>query len=512
MTAVASYEDQCPSQCAGYDAYSQSKTNFSAAIFPLYFIPSTAKTCSATEVSCEEFTNLDALGAGGEGREYFSYLRQCTKPDAENAPAADKKCANFYTWVGSEVSGYQLQVYSLVNNDKNNVDTTDDEPGISSVDIASDALCNAQTFDPEKYPDCREFYNEDGQVSYHKYSLTISCTEDCHPYRKTIKYVNSSECTNAHGTFDGGECVIMGMPSESRSCSASNAGCREYRGNKASDSQILLDDTFGASGSPASYDDWTGGSLSPESQVPGGHSLKLDVSLFETETKVYGVSNSAVGQFQVSAWLKSVDGGAMTIEFRSNSTTVATTQINIIKGPNFLYYTSEPLFVTADFDSVRITVPTKPGATFGNATVYIDSVQLRTLNDIKYLITDSWTTPSVCNQTTLENASLPQAQIGCRQYSDTNGQTVFLKSFRNFCTAVGCEAYTDTKNTASPYEKNFSNGYKVKPDNLIYLVNDKTKECNSADRGCTMLGLPELDKSQTGGCRSLRVARRRISS
>ena len=65
-----SYNDFCPSECAGYSAFSKTETFFELSEFPLYFIPTTAKSCSSSEVGCESFTNLDELAKGGEAVEY----------------------------------------------------------------------------------------------------------------------------------------------------------------------------------------------------------------------------------------------------------------------------------------------------------------------------------------------------------------------------------------------------------------------------------------------------------
>ena len=93
-----------------YSAFSQPATFFADAIPSarepdfLYFIARTGRTCDASNVGCEEFTNLDEVARGGEGKASYNYLRQCTKPDAA-------VCRTYYTWVGSETSGYQLKTY-----------------------------------------------------------------------------------------------------------------------------------------------------------------------------------------------------------------------------------------------------------------------------------------------------------------------------------------------------------------------------------------------------------------
>jgi hypothetical protein len=64
------------------------------------FIPSTAISCSAQDIGCEAFTNLQTEEASG-----FSYLRSCEQPNDVTQ--------TYYTWEGSEASGYQLVTWSL---------------------------------------------------------------------------------------------------------------------------------------------------------------------------------------------------------------------------------------------------------------------------------------------------------------------------------------------------------------------------------------------------------------
>ena len=119
VPAVAKYPvDYCPAECAGYQTYKQEPTFFEKnGHYPLYFIASTAQKCSANYAGCDEFTNLDEVAKGGEGLEYYSYLRQCQKPDQAD-------CATYYTWIGSDNTGYQLKVYQLRKSNLDNAPCT----------------------------------------------------------------------------------------------------------------------------------------------------------------------------------------------------------------------------------------------------------------------------------------------------------------------------------------------------------------------------------------------------
>ncbi|MBI5077255.1 hypothetical protein HZB94_02655, partial [Candidatus Falkowbacteria bacterium] len=226
MNGIASYYDYCPKECAGYNAFSMSETYFEDGEFPKFLIPSTAKKCNAANAGCDEFTNLDVLAAGGEAKEYYKELRHCAK-----LPEKQSSCSTFYTWEGSEVTGYQLQSHNLQK-------AADGSPDI--VNPTSNAsACDKNIFNAKTNPDCRQFYDKDGKVFYKLYSKTIFCSADCHPFRRTLKYTgqidaqNIAECTGRNGEWKSGECVFWAIQNQGVKCSAENNACREYRGNQA---------------------------------------------------------------------------------------------------------------------------------------------------------------------------------------------------------------------------------------------------------------------------------------
>ncbi|MBU1164261.1 carbohydrate binding domain-containing protein [Patescibacteria group bacterium] len=293
IPAIALSKDYCPAECVGYQAFKQSAANYEREIFPEYFIPTTAETCSSTQAGCEQFTNLDEVARGGEGLEYFTYIRQCIKPSQSD-------CGTYYTWVGSGEAGFQLRVYSLEGGTNIPPEEVDLAYDFGECENAADALEN---------PYCKEFYNQRGTISYNILQETKSCTDDCHPYR--ISYLDSNSAldedacdtlnnpTPTGGTGNGwvddgdGLCFICGsyggrlvnpdnarlgdeyciydaVPSEGASCSASAAGCREYKGNSATNVRIALYDDF----ETGTTENWTRGTISNESLVVAGHSIR----------------------------------------------------------------------------------------------------------------------------------------------------------------------------------------------------------------------------------------------
>ena len=204
VPAIIKYPtDYCPAECVGYDTFKQEPTHFEQdGEYPVYLIPSTAKKCSSQHEGCDEFTNLDEVDRGGEGLEYYSYLRQCQKPDDDT----ENTCQTYYTWEGSDTTGYQLKTWPLKESNLSNkapctyisynsngepyCDEVDDSPIFDKYKDIKRPNENGKTCYhagdmTDDNPNCRQFYDEDGNIFYRFYSRTITCSEDCHPYRKT---------------------------------------------------------------------------------------------------------------------------------------------------------------------------------------------------------------------------------------------------------------------------------------------------------------------------------------
>ena len=295
IPGIVNYDDYCPAECVGYDAYKQNKTTFENIESIEYFIPATAQQCSASQVGCDEFTNLDEVARGGEGKEYYQYLRQCKQPNQSGS-----NCKNFYTWYGSEDTGYQLRVYSLVAAsdgtpepaiwDSDAVTDTnpatngwDDWPTYWCADTAdnnTDGLpdCCDEADDIITNPFCKEFYDTDGAIHYRIYANTVSCSEDCHPLRKTRLGEADTEaqnnCIKTKGNWENNTCIYQAIPSQSVTCSSAGAGCREYGGNAGGNVYTAFSDNF----EDGETSGWHIGSISTEALSVGGHSIKSEWS------------------------------------------------------------------------------------------------------------------------------------------------------------------------------------------------------------------------------------------
>jgi hypothetical protein len=461
-TGVVSFADYCPQECAGYQTYSQSGTYFEDPAFPLYLIPTTAQTCNASNVGCDEFTNLDDLASGGESKEYYSELRQCHK-----LPEGVGSCANYYTWVGDKTKGYQLQAYNL----KASTDALNVGPASTMGFAEMGVVCNAEIFAAKSNPDCLEFYASNGGVSYRLLSKVVTCSENCHPYRRTVKYTGATaatECTSRQGRFEAGtgECIFMAIPGEGKKCSASAGGCREYKGNFAGDEQVIYENNF-SSGDLSKFNTTSALPMTmADGQYVGvlaGNGLGGNFDLPALYTKKDDVPLSMQGEYTVSFWIKNGVNGSATFDvvikdaanLRGAAIKMLASQIAITKDAWRFY--SFNFVADEAFSPGNYVV-----GVVGSSLAYnLDNFKIVRNDDKKYLIKDSWSTPLSCDNPLVYTPneatpkSMPQAQLGCREYQDTEKNTLFLKSFSSLCTAdkVGCEALIDTKNNMTAQAK-----------------------------------------------------------
>ncbi len=297
IPGVVSYTDYCPVECVGYDAYRQAATYFETQEEVSYFIPDTAEQCVASAVGCDEFTNLDEVAQGGEGTEYFTYIRHCSKPSEAN-------CQSFFAWQGSDETGFQLQSYSLqaeADGPKLAIENTSSwldqwgEP--SSCDGPEDLLVN---------PFCRELFGSNGQIYYRILDNTVSCSDNCHPLRKTAlgesEEVARANCEASNPAYvsgvsdianpgwEDGACIYQAIPEEGQRCAAAFVGCREYRGNQSGNVRVAYENTF-ESGTARG---WLEGEISSASLQVGGHSLQ---SIDRSEREIFPAAYNSITTF-----------------------------------------------------------------------------------------------------------------------------------------------------------------------------------------------------------------------
>ena len=492
IPAVISQDDLCPLECVDYATFAQQPDRFDIIEEDLdveyyNFIADTATQCSLLAVGCEEFTNLDEVAQGGEGREYYTYLRQCVLQNNSNAKS-------YFTWEGNDVAGYQLKTWFALESNLSDAPCTNID--INFPDDCNDtadtiAICD----DPEINPNCREFFDEDNDSHFRLQDRVIFASNDCHDYRRTLTATE-----------------FRAIPSLSRACSAAELGCREYYGNTANNIRNIFSDNFES----GSYEPWDGDlDISNESLANNGHSMKInDPAAFNRDLNDVELQNKKL--YKLSWWMKGddfidsvdlffnhedIDGVGLPDPFTSDDI------LTDIEAGNWHYYSVSHYIDIADFHhSVDLTFNI-----VSDSDVFIDNVILKEISDSVSVIKDSWNTPLSCN------LHYEGYHLGCQAYVDTNNNRYNLKSFTHLCRedAIGCAPVIDTHNSTNPFEQTFNpsscsdpafiteadcvlpeiwtNEYSeitVLADNVDYLVPDSGKYCNVKYKGCQMLGLP----------------------
>lgn len=318
ISAIIAEEDKCDKECLNYKSYKQSATNFSREVADVKFIADNpyadglgGDACPAEVMGCAEFTNLDELEKGGEQKEYYTYLKQCVPVDSiSDTPevpdtSANVHCGTFYTWTGSDANGLQLKTYYLEKTSSGAPVMINNPRDLGKCEGADDVKNN-----PEH---CKEFYDEAKAVSYAILENTVTCSENCHPYRKTKEDISRSacllgrsswiavpadeisspaaakalsgecsgsdcvckleieNCVYSGGKWKDGGCVYMAIPDEGVKCGAEDNGCNEYKGSSSGNIKIVLKNDF----EDKTNGGWTNGSPSNEAYVGGEQSLTL---------------------------------------------------------------------------------------------------------------------------------------------------------------------------------------------------------------------------------------------
>jgi hypothetical protein len=561
IPGVAQDFDACPKECAGYQLYNQEETSFINQAFRQFIADNKLKTCSASYAGCDEFTNLDVAGQGGEQKEYYSQIQACQKPSVDDGA--------YYTWEGSDITGYQLVAFSLK---KSQIASDPETAGVGNgsapcVNLAYNASGNAVCNDPtsargadrDRYdfgvctkddmvsnPDCRELYDVNGNIHYRLLSRTVSVSDNCHPYRRTMTETSFTEakanCESHSGWWnDSSECIYMAIPGQGKTCPAAAQGCRAYTGNRGNNVKNAISVVnFTASSTALDlWEDANGGKnglfISSESTFPGGNSLSNKV---DNSTIHYPITINKGKAYTLSFWAK---GNASYyfdnirfaeksgVNWNDNSAAAGNNYFSASRlfGENLISprtqltadwkrYELGPLFVTwepGDGNYLEFSMP-------NGQIVYLDNVILKEITNQVYAIENSWFTPlscdnklddpdgskakaeGVCQDTQSGRCSVGE-MLGCAGYSDRKNKTAYLRSFASLCRpeAAGCEALIDTFNSSAPQAQSFNIANSVNHDDifvatdtLVYLVNDDKYACAKNDKGCTRYGLPLIDK------------------
>ncbi len=445
-------------------------------------IPDTGDSCSAANVGCEEYVNLDQEALGGEGLEYYKYIRQCVKPTTQEI--ADGEVDTFYTFEGSDVSGYQLRSWYLKKSEIDsgpctNLDlygATSETPTADCVDgdqgLSADYDdCSAADIGDD--PDCVEWFDSEGNNYYRYKSSTISVSDECLPLRNS---------------FD--DRIYYSIREESESCPASANLCREYKGSEGAAVQFIIDENFDDG------DVWGEAEASGETvTASAGLSMALGTSSTNAATEASVTVADLIEEgsaYVVTFWAKTdTDGSVIYPYFYSSEsgetnylseddTELTTEWRKYTVGP---YVFTDPLEGDEEF-----------GFEFTDSYAYIDNVELQKSNS-QYLI--------------LESADSCLGYEGCEEYSDVQDETHYLKSFTNLCSenVVGCQAVIATQNSDDPFYATYqgdnewsstntpNDDVDVPADEATTIVVTDQVLCSSEVAACELTGLPDLDIS-----------------
>ncbi len=463
--------DQCPAAFVGCKAYREmpiDHTPIRPAKEPVSFVSTTGKSCPATQVGCEEYTNLDQVARGGEGLEYYSFIRQCVKP-----ADAGSNAQSYYSWVGNEESGYQLKEFRLLRSETaeaggnyapctnlgpdtpsstnrypNCVDGVPfDENGDGIVENHLAAVCTVN--DLQKNPDCTEFYDASGLVTYRLRSKLIFVSDDCHPFKNSID------------TAAGNNVTYHMVPGEGLTCSAAFAGCREYKGSAGNNVRTIISSDF-EGGTIAPWSSNADPALNPSTNAAqaGGHSMVVFPlptgastvidTLIQRDHSYILTFWAAGGANDTSIESALYDGtGVMIPNSKFSGTAIA-------RQGNWNQYSLGPLFVNQDIPAGSILF------IGGNNSFFLDNIQLQEVTDDIFRVQGTTTQCS--------------GYENCSAYRDREGQVSYLKSFSKICKsdAVGCEAMIQTNNGDYPFDQSVQVTKRPRGDYNNDLVVDQT--------------------------------------
>ncbi|MFH1077910.1 MAG: hypothetical protein V1745_01335 [Patescibacteria group bacterium] len=514
IPASLSATDFCPASCVGYAEYRKQPSTFDLGRnadsrlddpedeISSTFVPAYAQSCSIQDVGCEEFTNVETAAAGGEGKAFFNYVRACEKPGDETA--------TYFTWEGSDTTGYQLRTWSLIKAAPNATAPKIVQKAGPDGILKEPSACNDYTWNLAVDPDCRQIYDEAGEVFYAYFSQTVVSSPSCTDFRKNKS--DAADCEKTGGSFTPatGECLYRVLPSESSICPATSAGCRAYIGTTGRNTSIVLEEDFKATTgtTPFSAETNVEVSLSNESILVGDQSLKITGNgTLSIATTFASYPNQ---YYRVSFWAKTTQPSLGT----PATLTVDGKDVgSIAMETDWRRYEFGPFAANTDTPTSTISWRNLPNAT------YLDTLRIERLNDVTFVVKDSWTIPAECERTP-EGLPQPQAMVGCRAYEDRDGATVTVRRFGRLCSekAIGCKGFVDTRNSESPYAQTFdilgtetnakttdeSKAWEDKyigswqttrpADRYVYLIDESRAQCDATEASCRMFGKPRLEQ------------------
>lgn len=514
IPALVSQNDFCFDSCVGYNEYRKTPSSFdlvrdvdprfddSTDTGQEYFIPSTAQACSQEDVGCEAFTNVEPSVEGGERQAFFSYVRACEKPDQNSK--------TFFTWEGSDVTGFQLRTWSL----KRDVAPHPPEPGggpamlvkrgPDQITLKDPAACNETTWKTGFDPDCRQFYDADGHVFYRYFSHTILSSDQCAAYRLNGR--NRNDCEKTGGTFTPatGECLYHVHAPESRACNAQAVSCRAYAGAESGNVENIFSDNFRSGTST-----FVNGTRSGESLLVGDSSWRVNADNKKVAQTSVKIKSSEKDLFRVTFWAKAPVVKTPTTLVLSIAATSADPANKRLAAGSVQITTDWQRFSIGPVSAWRGATSTVLAWSSVTPILFLDEVTVVKIPDMAYVRAGTWVTPNECD-TSLAGVPQPRAMLGCRAYQNRDKQTLNLRQFTRLCRqeAISCKTFIDTRNSDDVGAKTFV--MKDTPplpkfgaatviraaDRYRYLIDDPAKHCQPENASCRAFGKPNFTQDR----------------
>ncbi|MFA6512244.1 MAG: hypothetical protein WCV86_03930 [Patescibacteria group bacterium] len=466
IPGIATSQDQCAEDQVGCKAYQEEgidRIPIRDPADPVYLIAKTGQKCSAAAVGCEEYTNLNKLAEGGEALTYFTNARLCV-PQDHSLVVANPTDHLFYSWVGTAEDGYQLRKWNLLKSNFDNGPCTNVSPGTVTTEptcndtLTTRAVCGPDAGNPTELfsnPDCVEFFDGNANPYYRYVSRTIPVSAECTPFRNTI-----DEAANK-------DIIYHILPSASRTCSAAQAFCREYKGSTGQNRVQVFYDDF----EDGAADGWAPTIISFESLTGGGHSLSTGAG--NTVTRLVSDIAQEGQSYLIRLWAKARGTGNPTDTIAAkftNGTETDQATTSITPG-EWNAYTIGP---------ITIDHQVNPGEQFTLTLAgggWVDNIEIIANVSSAYLIQG---TADTCDE----------ANVNCAAYRTRTNETVALKSFTRLCSEeqIGCEALIDTQNSESPFSQTV-HGTTTPKDNAIAVINDPRRACSAQAAGCEPFGI-----------------------
>lgn len=168
----------CYSECKNYELYKEQGPSYNkegGASFKS-LISSTGKSCDAFNAGCSEYINLS-----NSNKEYFSSIKGCVKESSLSS--IEKEYADYFTYTGSETSGFKLNVYRLLRSKFCQAGDFIGDKCFNNSDCGSGGLC---TYDNSKFAPAEKNPNKIlcNETEYSKVTRDPGCREFHGPKNK----------------------------------------------------------------------------------------------------------------------------------------------------------------------------------------------------------------------------------------------------------------------------------------------------------------------------------------